>query len=103
MVLAGHHDLGANQSQRELAARPDIVRAAAHLEGAVLSRVHGRQVQVGVRDRLAGLHQADHDVLDVRADFLQFLHLKAAVKELLFQLLRRDIDIYIFLQPAERY
>ena len=103
VVLAGHHDLGAHQGQRELAARADIVRAAAHLEGAVLSRVHGRQVQVGVRDRLAGLHQADHDVFDVRADFPQFLHLKAAVKELLLQLLRRDINIHIFLQPAERY
>ena len=50
---------------------------------------------MGIRDRLAGFHQSDHNIADVFSDFNQLLHLKAAGKQLFLQFLRGNINIYI--------
>ena len=50
---------------------------------------------MGIRDRLAGFHQSDHNIADVFSDFNQLLHLKAAGKQLFLQFLRDNINIYI--------
>ena len=58
-------------------------------------------MQMGVRNRIALLDISDDNAMNVLPELRQLLHLKSAVKQLLFQLLRCHININIFLQPAK--
>ena len=85
----------ARKGNREFSAGAHVVGAAADLHGAVFSCIYLAHMKMGLRDRLAALHQPDNNIADVFSDFNQLLHLKAAGKQLFLQFLRGNINIYI--------
>ena len=100
MVLRGRINRGADQRERKLFARFHIVRAAADLKCAMFPGVYRCDMQMGVRDALARFHQPDNHTADLLSRLMQLFYLESARKQLLLKLLRRHIDLYIFLQPA---
>ena len=103
MILCRHIDSRPDQRDGILAPRLYIICAAAHLKAAVLPRVHPAHMQMGLRDRLALLHQSDDNLADVFSNLCQFFYFKSTGKQLLLQLLRRNLYLYIFFQPTKRY
>ena len=101
MILRCLDHLGADQCQRVFLSGADIVCAAAHLKRAIFSGTDPAQMQMGVRNRIALLDISDDNAMNILPELRQLLHLKPAVKQLLFQFLRCHININIFLQPAK--
>ena len=66
------------------------------LQTDAITAVYGADVQVRFRNGLAGLDQAHDDFGDVLSHFMELLHLKTAGEELVLQLLRSAVDVYIF-------
>ena len=69
----------------------------------VRSAINLADHQMGSFHLLTGKNLTDDHAADFRSQVGQFLHFKSAAEQLFFQLLRRQIDIHIFLQPAEWY
>ena len=103
VILCRHIDSRTNQCDGISAAHLYIVCAAAHLKAAVLTRIHLAYMQMGLRNRLTLLHQSDDNLADVFSCLCQFLYFKSTGKQLLLQLLRRNLYLYIFFQPTKRY
>ena len=103
MVLAGGQHGGPGQSAGVFAAGAHVVGAAADLQQLAGAGVHLADRQMGVGNLFAFHYKAHHHAGDVLAHFDELFHLKAAAEQLLLQLLGGDIDIHIFLQPAEWY
>ena len=101
MILLGLIDRRADKRQRKLFSCLDVVRAAADLEGSLLTRIDRRQMKVRALNRLAGFNQADHNSGYILPNLIKLLHLKPAGEQLLLELLGRHIDLYIFFQPAK--
>ena len=62
---------------------------------AVLAAVYFADMQVGALLRNALGDNADNDLADLAAEINEFFDLKAAAKELIFQLLCGDVNINI--------
>ena len=57
-------------------------------------------MKMGLRDRLAALHQTDNNVADVFSHLITLFYFKTAVEQFFLQFFRGNIDIYIFFQPT---
>ena len=97
MILCSRIDLCADQCSGVFAACLDIIGAAADLKAAVFAAVYLTHREMRVGNRLQRFDLSDHDAGNIRAQLGQCLDLKAAVKELCFKLLRRNININVFL------
>ena len=95
---------GAIQSGGRVHARVNVGRTGGDLDiMAVVTAIHLADVQVGtLLGHTFGNDTHDH-LVNIGGQIDQFLHLKAAVKELAFQFLGGDVDLYILFQPAEWY
>ena len=96
MILSGCINGCTNHCQRILASGLNVIRTTANLQQFAGTGIDLAQMQMGFRNRLAGLHVADNNLADVTADLILLLHLKAAGEQLFLQLIRCYINIYIF-------
>ena len=62
----------------------------------MLAAIYIADVQVRVRNGLAGLDKADDDFGDVLSYFMQLFYFKSAGEELILQLLGSAVNIYVF-------
>jgi|GEM_PF-6310635 len=90
----------ARKGNREFSAGVHVVCAAADLHGAVFSCIYLAHMKMGLRDRLAALHQTDNNVADVFSHLITLFYFKTAVEQFFLQFFRGNIDIYIFFQPT---
>ena len=97
MVLCCCVNRRADHGDRELAADTDVVRAAADLLNTVFTEVNGADMNMGIRNQLAGEHLTDDNAGDVRADLPKFFYFKTGGEQKGFQFLCRNVDIDVFL------
>ena len=100
MVFCGSINLCADQSQRILAACSNVISTAADLENAVLACIYGAKMKVCAFDCFACLNFADNDFGYVLAYFVLFFYFEAAAEELVLELIRCDINIYVIFKPT---
>ena len=62
----------------------------------MLAGIHLAQMQMGIRNCLAGLYQTYHNVRDILTNLITLFYFKTAGEQLVFQLLWSNINIYIF-------
>ena len=62
----------------------------------MLAAVYSADVQVRVRNGLAGLNQTHNDLGDVLSHLVKLLYLESAGEKLVLQLLGSAVDLYIF-------
>ena len=94
-LAVGRVNSCADQSCGEFLSCLDVIGAAADLECAVLTAVYGADVQVRVRNGLAGLDQTYYYFGDVLSYFMELFYLEAAGEKLVLQLLGSAVDFYV--------
>ena len=90
------------QGRGRVHAGVDVRRAGYDLLRALVAAVDLAGEQVRAFHRFAAGDLAHDDAADLRSQLFQFFHFKSAPEKLFLQLLGADVDIHVFLQPAER-
>ena len=91
MVFCGCINLCSDEGQRILAARFNVIGAAADLENTVPACIYCAKMKVRAFNNLTGLNFTDNDIADVLAYFIFFLYLETAAEELLFKNVRGNV------------